>query len=51
MNRKEIGLIVQGSGVTAVAVAGIMVAKINPIVAILALVGIGAVVVGHFIKG
>lgn len=51
MNRKEIGMIVQGSGVLAIVLAGVFVAKINPLLAVLAVVGIGAVVVSHFLKG
>jgi len=50
MNRKEIGLIVQGSGVLGIVVSLIFVSKINPILAIMAVLGMGAIIVGHFIK-
>jgi len=50
MNRKEIGLIVQGSGVLGIVVSLIFVAKINPILAILTILGVGTVIVGYFIK-
>jgi len=51
MNRKEIGMIVQGSGVLGIVVSLIFVSKINPVVAILAVLGLGTVIVGHYIKG
>jgi len=51
MNRREIGMIVQGGGVIALLVTAIFVAKIQPLLALLALIGVGAVIVGHFIKG
>lgn len=51
MNRKEIGMIVQGAGVIAVVVSAVLVSKFQPMLALLAVVGIGSTVVGHFIKG
>ena len=41
----------QPGGVVAIVVTAVFVAKINPLLALLAVVGIGAVIVGHFIKG
>lgn len=51
MNRKEIGMIVQGAGIACVAVSAVFVSKIQPMLAILAVIGIGAFIAGHFIKG
>ena len=51
MNRREIGMIVQGAGIIAVIVTAIFVSKMNPLLALLAGAGLVTFIVGHFIKG
>ena len=51
MNRKEIGMIVQGAGVIAVVVSAVFVSKFQPMLALLAVGGVVSAIVGHFIKG
>jgi len=42
MNRKEIGMIIQGAGVIAVVVSAILVSKFQPVLAVVAVLGIGS---------